>query len=434
MTRVRWYLMILLLLSNMINYIDRVNLSFAAPSFMHQFQIGPAQMGFVLAAFLWTYFLLQVPMGMLVDRFGVRYVFGGAAVLWGAATMLTATVTSAAGLIAWRVLLGVGESPATAAGTKVLREWLPDHERGTAGAFNIAGIPLGVFLGSPLISWLLTEFGWQSVFIVTGLIAILWGLGWLAYYRLPSQHPGANEAERQYIRSSHANRTATASDESIQQASWGQLLTNRNVLGLALGHASLLFNLYFFITWLPTYLIEQHHMTMIHTGVYGSIPWLFGLIGAIFGGRASDALVRRGWPLMRARKAFLGLGMVLSMAALLSVFTTTTVGTVACLSVAVFGLLLTNSVVWSANAETAPAQQGGRVAGIQNCIGNAGGILAPIVAGYLVQSTGSWAAPLIVAAVVALIGAGLYSFLLTDSARFISRNMPQGAVSLEAQG
>jgi ACS family D-galactonate transporter-like MFS transporter len=417
MTNVRWRLIVLLLIANMINYIDRVNLSFAAPHFMQLLNIGPGEMGIVLSAFLWTYFLLQVPSGIALDRWGVRYVFGGAAVLWGAATMLTATITSAGSLLFWRVLLGVGEAPSAPAGTKVLAQWLPDQERGFAGSVNIAGVPLGVFVGSPLISWLLTSYSWQMVFIVTGLLAILWGLGWMAYYHLPTQHAGANDTERNHIL---ANNARLNRNDVPEQASWGQLLTNRNVLGLALGHATLLFNLYFFITWLPTYLIEQHHMTMIHTGIYGSIPWFFGLLGALIGGSASDRLVRRGWPLMRARKAFLGLGMILSMGALLSVFTTTTGWTVFWLSVAVFGLILTNSVVWAANAEIAPLMQGGRVAGIQNGIGNAGGLLAPIVAGFLLQSTGSWSAPLIVAAVVALVGAAIYTFMLSDSGRFVA--------------
>jgi MFS transporter, ACS family, D-galactonate transporter len=427
MTNVRWRLVAMLLVANMINYIDRVNLSFAAPSFMQLFHITPGEMGFVLAAFLWTYFLLQVPTGMALDRWGVRYVFGGAAVLWGGATMLTATITGAGGLVFWRVLLGVGEAPSAPAGTKVLRQWLPDHERGTAGAVNIAGIPLGVFIGSPLISWLLASYGWQMVFIITGILAVLWGVGWIAYFRLPEHHAGANDAERQHI---VARNTLSDANSRPKEASWGQLLSNRNVLGLALGHAALLFNLYFFITWLPTYLIEQHHMTMIHTGIYGSIPWFFGLIGALVGGRASDRLVRQGWPLIRARKAFLGLGMILSMAALLSVSSTTVGWTVLWLSIAVFGLLLTNSVVWSANAEIAPSLQGGRVAGIQNCIGNAGGLLAPIVAGLLLQYTGSWAAPLIVAAIVALVGAGLYTFMLSDSGHFATDRVDHGAVGV----
>ncbi|HVY14859.1 MAG TPA: MFS transporter [Rhodopila sp.] len=428
MTTVRWRLIALLLIANMINYIDRVNLSFAAPHFMRLLDIGPGEMGIVLSAFLWTYFLLQVPSGMALDRWGVRFVFGGAAVLWGAATMLTATITSAMSLLFWRVLLGVGEAPSAPAGTKVLSEWLPDQERGLAGSLNVAGVPLGVFVGSPLISWLLTRFSWQMVFIVTGLLAVLWGIGWTAYYRLPDRHAGASDTERNHILANNARLTR---GDVPREASWGQLLTNRNVLGLALGHATLLFNLYFFITWLPTYLIEQHHMTMIHTGLYGAIPWFFGLAGALAGGGASDWLVRRGWKLMQARKAFLGLGMILSMGALLSVFTDSTAWTVFWLSVAVFGLLLTNSVVWSANAEIAPLTQGGRVAGIQNCVGNAGGLLAPIVAGFLLQSTGAWSAPLIVAAIVALFGAGIYTFMLSDSGRFV---VEDGAARIGSAG
>ena len=410
MTNVRWRIIGLLLVATTINYIDRVNLSYAAPTLMKEFGIGPAEMGVVLSAFLWTYFLLQVPMGLALDRFGVRFVYGGAALLWGAATMLTATAAGVVSLTAWRTLLGVGEAPLAPAGTKVIGFWAADQERGFASAMTVAGVPLGVFIGSPFIGWLLADFGWQTVFIGTGLIAVLWALGWIAYYRQPDQHKGANDAERSYLRQNSKREHMPA------RAGWRELLTNRNILGLSLGHAALLFNLYFLLTWLPTYLIEQHHLTTLRTGLFGSIPWFFGLIGALVGGRMSDLLVRRGWPIMQARKAFLGLGMILSIASLLSLFTTTITATVACLSVALFGILITNSVVWAANAEIAPTQQGAQVSAIQNCVGNAAGLVAPIMVGVLLQLTGSWMAPMIATAVIALAGAAVYTFMLSDDA------------------
>jgi ACS family D-galactonate transporter-like MFS transporter len=351
---------------------------------------------------------LQVPVGLALDKFGVRFVYGGAAFLWGAATMLTATATGVVSL--GRTLLGVGEAPLAPAGTKVIGVWAADHERGFASAMTVAGVPLGVFIGSPFIGWLLADFGWQTVFVGTGAIAVLWSLGWMAYYRQPEQHRGANDAERSYLRSNSKRESMPT------HASWRSLLTNRNILGLSLGHATLLFNLYFLLTWLPTYLIEQHHLTTLRTGLFGSIPWFFGLVGALLGGRLSDVLVRRGWPIMRARKAFLGLGMILGMTSLLSLFTVTVTATVACLSVAVFGLLITNSVVWAANAEIAPTQQGAQVSAIQNCVGNAAGLLAPIMVGVLLQLTGSWMAPMVSAAVIALAGAAVYTLMLSDDA------------------
>ena len=410
MTNVRWRIIALLLIATTINYIDRVNLSYAAPTLMKEFGIGPAGMGIVLSAFLWTYFLLQVPMGLALDKFGVRFVYGGAALLWGVATMLTATATGVVSLTAWRTLLGVGEAPLAPAGTKVIGFWAADHERGFASAMTVAGVPLGVFIGSPFIGWLLADFGWQTVFVGTGLIAVLWALGWIAYYRQPDQHKSADDAERAYLRQ-NSKREALPT-----HATWGELLTNRNILGLSIGHAALLFNLYFLLTWLPTYLIEQHHLTALRTGLFGSIPWFFGLVGALVGGRMSDLLVRRGWPIMRARKAFLGLGMILGMASLMSLFTVTLTATVACLSVALFGLLITNSVVWAANAEIAPTQQGAQVSAIQNCVGNAAGLVAPIMVGVLLQLTGSWMAPLTAAAVIALAGAAVYTLMLSDRA------------------
>ncbi|HQT80548.1 MAG TPA: MFS transporter, partial [Rhodopila sp.] len=161
MTNVRWRIITLLLIATTINYIDRVNLSYATPTLMKEFGIHPAEMGVVLSAFLWTYFLLQVPMGIALDRLGVRLVYGGAALLWGAATMLTATATGVGSLVGWRILLGAGEAPLAPAGTKVIGVWAADHERGFASAMTVAGVPLGVFIGSPFIGWLLADFGWQ---------------------------------------------------------------------------------------------------------------------------------------------------------------------------------------------------------------------------------------------------------------------------------
>lgn len=415
MTAVRWRVMVMLCLSGMISYVDRVNLSFVAPDLMREFRVGPAEMGVVLSAFVWTYMLLQVPGGMLLDRWGPRWLLGAAACLWGAATMLTATATGLGSLVLWRGLLGVGEAPVTPGGTKVIGTWMADRERGLASGIMIAGVPLGTCLGSPLIGWLLSRYGWQTVFVVTGLLALAWAVAWVAYYRAPARHRGADAAERAHVA---RNNSRLSRQVTPVRVGWGALLRNRNVLGLSLGHAALLFNLYFFLSWLPTFLIQQHHLSILRTGFSASIPWLFGLAGSLLSGHASDVLIRRGWRPIEARKLFMGTGMVLCMAAFFSVLTTSLGWTVAWLSVAVFGLLLTNGVVWAANADISPEAQGAQVSGMQNFIGNVGGMLAPIVTGALVQLTGSWVSAMAAAACVALLGAWAYVGLLRDGARF----------------
>ncbi len=410
----RWRILALLLAATVINYIDRINLSYAAPDFMREYHVSPGQMGVVLSAFLWTYFLAQIPFGMALDRFGVRPVFFAGALVWGCATMLTATATGIGAMVAWRVLLGIGEAPMAPAGTKVIGMWVGDGERGLAAAVgSVAGVPLGVFLSSPFIGWLLQRFGWRAVFVVTGLLAIVWAAVWVTYYRDPARHRGLSEAERQHLARSNGGRRRA---EAAAPMSWGELLRNRNVLGLSLGQAALLFNLYFLLTWLPTFLVEQHHLTLLRTGILGSIPWFFGLLGVLAGGWTSDRLVRRGWPVLRARQVVLASGLVLGMVSLASAFTQSLTATLVCLSVSVFGVLLTNSVAWAANAEVAPASQAGRVAAVQNCVGNAGGLLAPVTVGVLLQLTGSWAVPMLAAAVVACLGIAAYALLLSEHA------------------
>ncbi len=417
MTNTRWRIVALLLIAIIINYTDRVNLSYAAPTFMQQFSIGPAEMGIVLSAFLWTYFLVQIPLGVALDRIGVRWLYGAAALVWGGATMMTATAGGLGALVGWRVLLGIGEGPAFPATTKVMGIWVADQERGLAAAIGgVAGIPIGVFVSSPFVGWLLWAFGWRTIFIVTGAIAIVWAIVWLLYYRNPEDHPGANEAERRYLAENIAKLGGAATSA---KASWGQLLSNRNVLGLSLGHATMLFNLYFLISWLPTYLIQQHHLTALNTGFYGAVPWLFGLLGVIVGGRGSDLLIKRGWPIVRSRKVFLVTGMLLAMVCLATAFVASLAAAITCLSIAVFGIFLTNSVVWATYAEVSPLHQEGVVAAIANCFGNIGGLLAPIIVGFLLQATGSWVLPMAAAAIVALAGAGVYLFVLTDKAAFV---------------
>lgn len=412
----RWRIVGLLLAATLVNYMDRVNLSYAAPAFMKEYGIEPGAMGIVLSAFLWTYFLAQVPFGLALDRYGVRGIFGLGALLWGGATMLTATATGPSSMVVWRGLLGIGEAPMVAASAKVLRVWVADRERGTAAAAGgVAGIPLGVFLSSPLIGWLLSAYGWRAVFVVTGAIAVVWAVVWIAYYREPAAHRGLGADERHYLA---RNIRGLEPGRAVAAVGWGELLANRNILGLSLGQAALLFNLYFLLTWLPTYLSGERHLTMLHTGFYSTIPWACGLVGACAGGWISDALIARGWPVIRARKVVLAPGLVLGMASFASLFTPSLAGTLACLSVATFGVLLTNSVVWATNAEVAPVEQGGRAAAVQNCVGNGGGLLAPIVVGYLLQVTGSWWAPMLATAIVALVGSGVYLFMLSDEARF----------------
>lgn len=417
MTHIRWRIVALLLVAIVINYTDRVNLSYVAPTFMAQFHIGAAEMGIVLSAFLWTYFLVQIPLGVALDRLGVRWLYGAAAAIWGGATMLTATATGLGSLVSWRVLLGIGEGPAFPATTKVMGIWVPDQERGLAAAIGgVAGIPLGVFISSPFIGWLLSAFGWRTIFVVTGAISVIWAVVWVLYYRNPREHRGANEAERRFLAENIAKISHT---DTAERVGWKRLLSNRNILGVSLGHATMLFNLYFLISWLPTYLIQQHHLTTLNTGLYGAIPWLFGLLGVIVSGRGSDILIKRGWPIVKARKVFLVVGMVLAMACLLSTFVASLGAALACLSVAVFGIFLTNGVVWGVYAEISPLGHEGVVAAIANCFGNVGGLLAPIIVGFLLQATGSWAIPMAAAAVVALVGAGIYLFMLSDEALFV---------------
>ena len=352
MTNIRWRIVVLLLIATVINYTDRVNLSYVAPTFMQQFHIGAAEMGVVLSAFLWTYFLVPIPVGLALDRLGVRLIYGGAALLWGGATVLTATVTGLGSLVGWRALLGLGEAPMVPATTKVMGIWVADQERGLAAALGgVAGIPIGVFISSPFIGWLLADFGWRAVFVGTGVLAVIWAIVWFIYYRDPAAHREANDAERRFLTE---NIAKISQPDAIHRASWGQLLANRNVVGLSLGQAALLFNTLFpaqLAADLPDPAAPSHHAAYrylrLHTmavrpawghrrrqGIrYSDQAWVADHQSAQGVSRFGHGL-RDGLPAVDLRNVVdRDNGMPL---------------------VAVFGILMTNSVVWAANAEVAP--------------------------------------------------------------------------------
>lgn len=176
------------------------------------------------------------------------------------------------------------------ASTKILGFWLADDERGFAAALGSnAGIPIGVFISSPFIGWLLADFSRQAVFIGTGLLAVILALIWIAYYRGLGAHLDSNEAERRFLT---GNIIKISSENAVQCISRCMLHRNRNIQGMSLSEMASLFSLYLLLTWLPTYLIQQHHLSILHSGIYGSIPWVFGLLGVVVGGKSSDAMIK----------------------------------------------------------------------------------------------------------------------------------------------
>ncbi|MFC7392248.1 MFS transporter [Scopulibacillus cellulosilyticus] len=409
-TSVRWKISILMWAAIAINYLDRANLSAATPAMMKDLHINTAEMGVVMSAFFWSYMLFQIPSGWLADKVGQRISLGLAVGWWSVATALTAAARGVGSLIGLRVLLGIGEAGAYPSNSGVTAKWFPDKERGKVSAFFDSGSKVGTALAMPLIVWIISQFGWQASFIFSGLLGIIWMAIWIWYYRDPEKHRYVNQAELRYIRDGQAKKDGLDKGQPLK---WYQLFRYRNIWAMCVGFFTLNYAIYFFITWFPTYLVEARGMDVMKMGFVAMIPPLAGMIAEWFGGWLMDYLYhKRGLSLTASRKINLVGGMILATSIALASLVTSAAMSVALLAISYAGLAIAASAIWSLPGDVAPQNMTSTVGGVQNCASNIGGILGPIITGFVVASTGSFIPALLVSGAATLIGAATYLFWL----------------------
>ena len=405
----RWVMVWLCFLALAVNYTDRANLAVAAPSIKHALGVNDTTMGLLLGSFFWTYAIMQLPAGWLVDRFGARIMFPIAVCWWSLFTALTAAANSAASLFGFRLLLGAGEAGGYPASARVVSRWFPSHERGMASSIFDSGSRVGNLVAIPLCSWLIISFGWRTSFVVTGLLGFVWAAAWLAIYRKPERHPAVSEAALREMEQSRAQPVA-----GEPPMPWLSLFRYRTIWGMMLGFFCLNFVIYFFITWFPTYLMSARHFSLKQFGTLGLIPGLIAIPGGWLGGFTSDWLYRRGWSLTAARKTCLVGGMLVS-----SVITLAAVVPAAWMALMLFGiayaaLAFTAASIWSLPGDVAPTRaQVASIGGIQNFASNLAGVVTTSFTGVMLTIThGSFIIPLVTAGGLCLVGAVMYLFVV----------------------
>jgi MFS transporter, ACS family, D-galactonate transporter len=398
--RRRWIVATFVLVITAIAYIDRVNLSVAAPVITKEFGTNAAVMGVLLSSFTWTYTLLNLPAGMLVDRVRVRVLYALALLVWSVSSFLTALVTSIGAMFGPRLLLGVGEAPFAPAAIRTLADWLPRSERATGSSMFISGVALGSAVGPPGLAALVSGYGWQAAFVASGVLSLLAALIWYAWYRHPLEDTRLTAEERELILADQ--------EPPAQQgrAPWSAIVRHRDIWAITGGYFCLLYILYTFITWLPSYLVQDRGLTLLGSGVATSIPWAVAFVAGILGGRISDAALRRGVSTLNARKIVLVGGMVAALAIVGTALVSSAWLAIVFLAVSTSGIIVANGAVWAATQDVMRALGlAGSATGFVNALGNVGGILGPIVTGALAYGTGSFLVPLAVAAGLALLGA-----------------------------
>ncbi|MGF6241936.1 ACS family D-galactonate transporter-like MFS transporter [Paraburkholderia sp. GAS38] len=410
-SKVRWLVAGLMWSAIAINYIDRTVLSAAAPHLQSEFHLGAMEMGIVMSAFFWSYSLLQLPAGMLADRFGQKLVLGMAVFWWSLATAVTGLATGFKSLVALRVMLGVGEAGSYPSNAGIATRWFPRKERATVAGIFDSGSKLGGAVALPLIAWLLATFDWKVTFAITGALGLVWCVVWVVAFRnSPADHRRVNAAELAYIRD---GAEAPRRDNALAEVPWYRLFGYRNIWAMCIGFFMINYNSYFFITWLPTYLVKARGMSMIEMGFMASLPLILSMVVEILAGWASDRVYASGrLSLTATRKLFLIVGLLMASSIGLAAFAASPLVAVALLCVAKSGTTVAASQVWALPGDVAPRNMVSRVAGIQNTVSNMGGVVGPVVTGAIVGATGSFVPALLFSSALIVIAMLNYLFLL----------------------
>jgi ACS family D-galactonate transporter-like MFS transporter len=384
----RWSIVGLLFTASLINYFDRATISFALPLISTELHLGPEAKGVLLSAFFWSYALLQIPMGVLADRVNLRWLYAAAFTLWSVSQGLMGLATGLGTLIVFRMLLGVGEAIYLPGGSKIVSLLFRPAERGLPCGLFDAGTRTGLVVEGVLVPWMLIHYGWRTSFSIIGFAALLWLVPW--FLTTPRELHGAVDPSAATKRRGFGPALAA-------------LITNRNLLGICVTFFCFDYYWYFLVNWLPDYLVTGRGLTILHAGLYAALPYfVFGASEPI-GGWLADRMIRRGWSETRARKGLVT-GAFFTGLLLIPASRVNTPGVAVALIVGgcLVGLATGNLLVILQSC--APPREIGLWTGVYNFIGNIAGILSPLITGFLIEKTGSYTPPFILAATLIALG------------------------------
>jgi MFS family permease len=400
-----------------VTYLDRVCISAEAPAIMKELDISVLQMSAVFSAFTLAYSIFEIPSGWLGDVRGPRRVLTRIVLWWSAFTMLTGGAQGFRSLVAIRFLFGVGEAGAFPNIIRSFAQWFPLRERGRASGIMFLGSRLGGMLSAPIALLLIARLGWRLTFVAFGVIGLIWAAAWAWWYRdRPADHPAVNAQELAWIQ-----QDAVTPELVTAITPWAGLLTSRNVWAICAMYSAYGYGLYFYLTWLPTYLVSELGFSALRSGFFASLPFLLAGIADVTGGWLTDKLARQ----FSLRIARCGLGFIaFATTAALLLASTITPGPTAkalLLALALGSADLSLSACWAAPLDVAAAHAG-VITGFMNTFGNLGGLLCPLVVGWAVERQHSWTLPFYITAVV--YSAGAVAWLAIDPERRIGAVAP----------
>ncbi|YCH20950.1 MFS transporter [Pseudomonas sp. D1-3] len=428
-THVRYLILLMLFLVTTINYADRATISIAGSSMQKDLGIDAVTLGYIFSAFGWAYVIGQIPGGWLLDRFGSKRVYAAGIFIWSLFTLLQGFVGmmpvawAVVSLFVLRFMVGFAEAPSFPGNARIVAAWFPTAERGTASAIFNSAQYFATALFAPLMGWIVYAFGWEHVFVVMGVLGIVFAGIWMKTIYNPKEHPRISAAEVEHIAS---NGGLVDMDQSKGSGGpkWHyitQLLTNRMMVGVYLGQYCINAITYFFLTWFPVYLVQERGMTILKAGFIASLPAIMGFVGGVLGGVVSDWLLRRGHSLTLARKLPIVCGLMLSTSMVLCNYVSAEWMVVGFMTLAFFGKGL-GALGWAVVSDTSPKQIAGLSGGLFNTFGNIASITTPIVIGYIISATGSFKWALVYVGANALVAVFSYLFIVGRIQRVVLKD------------
>ena len=407
----------LLLVIGIINYVDRSALSIANTSIQRDMGITPSQMGILLSAFSLAYAFSQLPLGMIIDRLGSKISLGAALLGWSVAQTASGLINSFAAFIGLRVVLGIGEAPMFPSAAKALAEWFEAEKRGTPTGIVLSSTCIGPCLAPPLLTLLMITWGWRGMFIVTGVFGILVAACWFAFYKSKARYLAALPAEaRERLLASQAHKQPVATARPslrAQLAAWAELFRHKSTWGAVLGFMGVIYMLWLHLTWLPGYFEREHGLSLYQTAWVVSLAYVFGALGTIVAGRICDRLVKNGASVLGSRKRVVVSALFAAAAFTVPLsFGSGFMLSVALLCCALFSVNMASSTAWMIANTVVDSRRVASFGSIQNFGGYLAGSVAPIVTGFSIQQTGSFASAFLISAAVAAVAAMAYVLLL----------------------
>ncbi|WP_243641739.1 MFS transporter [Maribacter algicola] len=417
----RYNILAMIFVTVVINYLDRTNISIAAAALKEDLGINAIQMGYIFSAFGWTYSILQIPGGIVADKVKSRILYPVIMALWSIATLIQGMVNSFAALLGLRASIGMFEAPSYPTNNLIVTRWFPENERASAIATYTSGQFLGMALLLPVLTLIQDALGWRGLFIVSGIIGLVWAAVWYIFYRDPQNHNRIGSSELKHIEEG-GGLVAAKVKNNTDKFEWNDLANAfkyRKLWGMYLGQFCLGATTIFFLTWFPTYLVEFRGLDFIKSGFYASVPYLAAFLGVLLAGFTSDFLIKKGYSSEVARKAPIITGMLLSIAIIGANYTVDTTLIIVFLSIAFFGNGLA-SIAWIFVSLIAPKKNIGLIGGTFNFIGGLSAVIVPIVIGYLVQD-GDFSPALFFIGAMALLGLICYIFIVGKVERIVPK-------------